>query len=216
MPIIESTEEQQNRLKLEYKKRLAGLAISDSRLVDEPIDDITKWPSVCLGSIFSYILKVRDFDREYVGEYKDQKAYSYFDSGFVDTILVHEPKEQNCKKFVYVYCKVTAYQSVNEKKELWVVIDKKSVEVCLAWCSCMAGASACCNHIIAALYKIDYAQTRGYCNPACTSVTCSSLQNVKLKESVCHRSVFVKSYVQILKRKEMLTATGTDSIRDFG
>ena len=139
LPIIESTEEQQNRLKLEYEKRLASLAISDPCLVDELVDDITKWPPVSLGSIFSCILKVRDFDREYVGKYKDQKAYSYFDSGFVDTILVHEPKEQNCKKFVYVYCKVTASQSVNEKKELWVVIDKKSGEECLAWCSCIAG-----------------------------------------------------------------------------
>ena len=131
LPIIESVEEQQNRLKLEYEKRLASLAISDPRLVDEPVDDITKWPPVSPGSILSYILKVRDFDREYVGKYKDQKAYSYFDSGFVDTILVHEPKEQNCKKFVYVYCKVTTSQSVNEK-ELWVVTDKKNGEVCLA------------------------------------------------------------------------------------
>ena len=138
LPIIESTEEHQNRLILEYEKRLASLAISDPCLVNEPVDDVTVWPPVSLGSIFSYILKVRDFDREYVGKYKDQKAYSYFDSGFVDTILVHEPKEQNCKKFVYVYCKVTASQSVNEKKELWVVIDKKSGEVCLAWCSCMS------------------------------------------------------------------------------
>ena len=28
-------------------------------------------------------LSTRDFDTEYVGKYKDQKAYAYFDSGFV-------------------------------------------------------------------------------------------------------------------------------------
>ena len=44
---------------------------------------------------------------------------------------------------------------------------------------CTAGASACCNHIIAALYKIDYAQTRGYCNPACTSVPCGWNKSTK-------------------------------------
>ena len=170
------------------------------------MDDITKWPPV---SLFSYILKVRDFDKKYAGKYKDLKGYSYFDNGFIETILVHEPNEQNCKKFVYVYCKVTASQSVAEKKELWVVIDKKSGEVCLAWCSCMAVASARCNHIMAT-YKLIMHKQEDIATqlvPWCL-VDGTSLQNMKSKESECHRAVFVKSYVQILKRKKLLIETG--------
>ena len=31
---------------------------------------------------------MKAFDKEYIGKYKDQKAYSYFDSGFVGEILL--------------------------------------------------------------------------------------------------------------------------------
>ena len=33
------------------------------------------------------------YDKEYIGKYKDQKAYSYFDSGFVGEILVSKINE---------------------------------------------------------------------------------------------------------------------------
>ena len=47
---------------------------------------MTKWPSVDLGKIFSYMLKLKEFDAEYIGKYKDQKGYSCYQSGFVDSI----------------------------------------------------------------------------------------------------------------------------------
>ena len=31
-----------------------------------------------------------------------------------------------------------------------------------AWCSCMAGASRCCNHVIAMLYKVEYANANNF------------------------------------------------------
>ena len=49
---------------------------------------MTVWPKVNLGNIFEYILRMKEFDKEYMGKYKDQKAYSYFDCGFVGEILV--------------------------------------------------------------------------------------------------------------------------------
>ena len=36
----------------------------------------------------------------------------------------------------------------------------------------MAGASRCCNHVTAVLHKVEYANTREYCSPACTSMPC--------------------------------------------
>jgi hypothetical protein len=35
-----------------------------------------------------YILRVKAVDVEYIGEYKDERAYSYWMSGFVDIIHV--------------------------------------------------------------------------------------------------------------------------------
>ena len=54
---------------------------------------MTVWPKVNLGNIFEYILRMKEFDKEYIGKYKDQKAYSYFDSGFVGEILVSKINE---------------------------------------------------------------------------------------------------------------------------
>ena len=37
---------------------------------------------------------MKKFDKEYIGKYKDQKAFSYFDSTFVREILVSKMKVQ--------------------------------------------------------------------------------------------------------------------------
>ena len=54
---------------------------------DAWIDDVKQWPEVDDGKLLSYILRTKAVDVEYIGKYKDQKAYSYWMSGFVDTVL---------------------------------------------------------------------------------------------------------------------------------
>ena len=95
LPIVLTSEEQTTLLKEEYRKRLAEYALPDPKQIpsDSKVDDITSWPPITLGSIFEYILNVRDFNTEYIGKYKDQKAYSYFDSGFVGEILNHNAEK---------------------------------------------------------------------------------------------------------------------------
>ena len=66
---------------------------------------------ITMGNIFSYILQYKDFNTNYVGKYKDQKAYSYFDNGFVGPVLVYEPKLAEKKKIIYISYKVTASQT---------------------------------------------------------------------------------------------------------
>ena len=61
--------------------------------------------------------------------------------------------------------------SINEEKELWVATQPDG-KVLTSWCSCMAGAFGCCNLIIATLYKVEYANSQGFCSPACTSNPC--------------------------------------------
>ena len=60
LPILESSEQQQTKLKLEYNKRLDHFKICDPLLIQqsERSDDISKWPKLDVGCIFSYILKV--------------------------------------------------------------------------------------------------------------------------------------------------------------
>ena len=66
------------------------------RLIDQNALMIkTKWPVITIGNIFALILKNKEFNMEYIGKYKDQNAYSYFDSGFVGLVLFYE---QNSKQ----------------------------------------------------------------------------------------------------------------------
>ena len=175
--IKSTSEDQRKRLETEYLQNMKELSLPDPNTIEENkrLDNITKWPTITMGNIFSYVLQHKDFNTDYVGKYKDQKAYSDFDSGFVGPVLVYEPKLAEKKKIIYVYCKVTASQAIHEQKSLWIIIkkiDEKGSNIISAWCSFMAGANRTCNHVIATLYKLEYANSKGWCNPACTETTC--------------------------------------------
>ena len=47
-----------------------------------------------MGNIFAFILHKKDFNTDYIGKYKDQKAYLYFDSVFVGPVFIYEPKSK--------------------------------------------------------------------------------------------------------------------------
>ena len=71
-----------------------------------------------------------------------------------------------------VYCKVRASMTVSNFKELWVAIQDNG-KILTCWCTCMSGASRCCNHVFACLYKTEYANTHGYIDPYCTLTACA-------------------------------------------
>ena len=69
LPILASSKEQQAKLKADYENRLTRFSICDPKSVSvtDRSDDILKWPKIDVGTIFSYILKVRDFDYDLEG-----------------------------------------------------------------------------------------------------------------------------------------------------
>ena len=48
--------------------------------------DVKNWPKVDLGQIFSFVLSRKEKNMDFVGHNKTQKTYSYYQSGFVDSI----------------------------------------------------------------------------------------------------------------------------------
>ena len=72
-----------------------------------------------------YIVRVKAVDVEYIGKYKDERAYSY-----------------------------------------WM-----SIHSLLILIRCTPGTAEACNHVLAVLYKINYAYNKQYISPACTSVS---------------------------------------------
>ena len=92
----------------------------------------TKWPSVDLGKLFNYIIGKKEFDLEYIGKYKDKKAYSYWKSNFVDTVWFAQSKVIN---ICFVKSKVTPSQSVrDEPRDVWIALDETGNILC-GWCT---------------------------------------------------------------------------------
>ena len=89
---------------------------------------------------------MKDCDLEYVDKYRDQKAYSYFDSGFVDTIFIYDPASRRNK--IFLYSKVQSCLTVSDKKMLWILVQKEPLDIFTRWCSCMTGTSRSCNHAV--------------------------------------------------------------------
>ena len=166
--MIMSSDEQQKKISDLYENTLLTHGFEDPKLVpeEEKIDDMTKWPYVDLGIVFKHILGPRMFNRDYIGKFKKEKAYKYFESGFVSKIL-HSVRDSG---HVFLYTQVTRSMSVTMHTDVWIVF--KDGDLVAAWCSCMQGADGSCNHVAATLYKIDHAHTNGLCDPACTDVLC--------------------------------------------
>jgi hypothetical protein len=208
LPILASSEEQQAKLKIEYEKRLSSYQICDPLNVadHEKSEEVTKFPPIDCGVIFSYILQVRDFDLDYIGRYKDQKAYSYWDSGFVDKISTYEPHQN--KTVVYIYGSVRASFTASVTHKLWILVKKNpAFKILTCWCSCMSGTSQSCNHAIAVMYKIEYALRKGYMDPACTSMPCSWNQATK-------REIEPKMIRDITIRKKMRSTEKDEGNRE--
>ena len=99
--------------------------------------------------IFDYVLKT-DFHRDYIGSQNYEKAYSYFDCGFVDEILLHIPDVV----IKIIYSKFRASMIVINFEGLRVAIQDNG-KMLTYWCTCIDGVSQCLNHVIACLYKIE-------------------------------------------------------------
>ena len=163
-----------SNLKLEYNSRLSrhGIVTDPNSLPAEAWrDSIHEWPEIDDGKLFSYILRVKAVDVDYIGVYKDQKAYSYWMSGFVHTVYLAKCSVNS--ELTFLKGNVCPSQRIrDDPHEVWICIEgpKTDCRIVTSWCTCIAGSGEACNHVIALLYKVNYAFKKNYISPACTSV----------------------------------------------
>ena len=171
VPIKVIAENLASNLKQDYEQALKKGDLSfDSLLLNASDweDNLTKWPRTHIGQIFSYILENKAFETEYIGQYKVRKAYSFFKSGFVHKIVVNSLGGER----ILLSCSVTPSQRIREQSHhLWILFKTTGEPVCV-YCSCTAGLSNCCNYVIAALYKVEFANLEGFTDPSCTEKVC--------------------------------------------
>lgn len=153
-----SQEEIYTNIKQEYSRRLSrnGIKTDPKSLPNDSwTDNIQEWPEIDDGKLFSYILRVKAVDADYIGKYKDQKAYSYWMSGFVDTVFVSKCPVDS--KFTFLKGNVCPSQRLrNDPHQVWVCTEgaKSDCSIVTSWCTCTAGTGKVCNHVIAPFIKL--------------------------------------------------------------
>ena len=69
-------------------------------------------------------------------------------------------------------------QKINSlKHNLWIYFSKSKGRVLRAHCTCMGGMISSCNHVSAALFRLETALRLGLSNPACTATPNDWLPN---------------------------------------
>ena len=168
-PLRQDLKELERSLKIGYSNMLCTYGIPDPREIGEWKEDVSLWPHVDLGKIFAFVIEKKAFDTEYIGQYKARKAYSYFMSGFVHKLFVHQLSGDK----ILLKGKVTPSQKLSQDpRQVWVLCHNTGNVLC-GYCTCTAGFAECCNHVVALLYKVECANSKGMIDPACTDVACS-------------------------------------------
>ena len=80
------------------KKRYSEKLTVDGKEIQDPykipvdswIDDVTKWPKVEFGDLYTYLIETNgQFTKENLRAYKSLETYNYFYNGYVQTVWYH-------------------------------------------------------------------------------------------------------------------------------
>ncbi|XP_066023281.1 uncharacterized protein [Pocillopora verrucosa] len=141
--------------------------------IDEK-DGLTSWPPIFLSDITKYLMadhpgKDIKLHERVMNEYKEGKAYRLFDSGFLKEVFYHELENMD---FCFLKAKCTHSMKVGDTPHTSWICSRKNGEIISAYCTCTAGMSGSCIHVMALLFRIEAANRNGMTNPACTSKEC--------------------------------------------
>ena len=107
-----------------------------------------------------------------LSDYKNSKAYSCYKSGWLQPLYF-----RILSRSKYCIFKEECRQSQRINEKLWIIMEKSGkIRSCL--CTFMTGIDHSCNHVAAAMYKIEAAFTNGLTNPSCTR-TASGFQTTR-------------------------------------
>ena len=170
---IKTAVEVEADLKTEY---LAKLKIDDRNIPDlfkilhgwmNEDEGMKFWPVLLYPDIFNYLIFFpSELGSKDLNDYKNSKAYSYHKSGWLQPLLYHNLTGSN---FCMLIGDCRKSQSVNDPfHKIWIILEK-SAKIRLCHCTCMAGMGETCNHIAAAMFRVEAAVRTGLTNPSCTS-----------------------------------------------
>ena len=129
-------------LDYEARKRYLGKLKADSLPDSYSIpagswsDDVTKWPSIDFGDVYSYLIETTGpFTKEKLKAYKSLEAYNYFCNSYMHTVYHYE----SGRVFILKAKVNPSHKSADKPHESWVVVCKENGSIRTAHCTCMAG-----------------------------------------------------------------------------
>ena len=103
-----------------------------------------------------------------LNDYKTSKAYSYYADGWLGELQYHNISSESDYCLLKGDCRKS--QNLNDVfYKLWVLAEKKTGRIVRAHFHFMAGMGQTCNHIVAALFRLEAMVRLGLSNPSCTS-----------------------------------------------
>ena len=180
---VKTAEEVEREIQAEYANKLQlvdehlpdPFLVTDNWLSEE--DGLIYWPMVLYPDIFNYLsFNPSELGSKDLSDYKSCKAYSYYKCGWLQAIQYNKIDESSKYCMMKTDCRKS--ERINDTfHKLWVILAKKTGKIVSAHCTCMAGLSQTCNHVAAALFRIEAAVRLGLTNPACTSSSSEWLPN---------------------------------------
>lgn len=205
-----------------FEEYQAKLIFCDNEVMPDPLltkngwkreeedEGLLSWPSINYLDIANLIgVTQNDFLKRMQSEYKQGKCYRYFSCEFVREVLYHPITETS--KYCMLKTRVIPSQRLNNKAyEVWAIVNKDldtipGGEIQSAHCTCTAGLVGTCNHVVAMLFRVEYAVRHGLTKPTSTSTLCYwnvpsgvkiNLQPTKFKELYFDKSQYLKGKKQ--------------------
>jgi hypothetical protein len=148
VPIKSSAEEEERARAAQYHSLLNT---RDGQLPDPFVDltdgwlnesvGMTQWPPIMQFDIGDYLLdhtKDRDIAKRMISDYKEGKAFSYFDSKWLRDVAYHNISDSS--KYCFLRSSSIPSQNISAvPHKVWVVAVKKTGHVQSAYCTCFAG-----------------------------------------------------------------------------
>lgn len=136
--------------------------IQESEWISEKTG-MAKWPPIFQPQIAEFILSIdqgKNLGKRLLSDYKEGKAYSYFDAKWLGEVFYHEisPTYDVC----FLKSESRPSQKINNvPHKIWVCVNKTTGTIESAYCTCFAGLGSTCNHVAALLFKVEHAWKNG-------------------------------------------------------